>query len=307
MRVAVVGMGSLGMHYAFGLLGNPGLSCICVTRSKEQAQQLQRQGLTQHKGQQVLTRSCHSLAMEEWDGQADVALIAVKQTHLTEVLDELVRKPHTPSRILLFQNGLGHPEKVLERFAHVRVYAAVSTEGAQRMSAHAYRHTGYGHTWIGGLHPAATRDEVLEALLRSWSQDRKVSWSPEIAQRLWDKWFINCAINPLTALLGIPNGKVQESPELRKLVQQILAEAMHVAEKKGYQPRGDLFEQVMEVCRKTSANHSSMLQDVEKGRMTEIGALNGLLVEWAQELKVEVPVNQTLVRLIRALEKKALE
>ena len=66
----------------------------------------------------------------------------------------------------------------------------------------------------------------------------------------------------------------------------------------------DAFSHVKEVAEKTSHNKSSMLQDIENKRKTEIDMINGALVKEAEALKMDVPVNEMLTKLIKFLEKR---
>ena len=116
---------------------------------------------------------------------------------------------------------------------------------------------------------------------------------------LW-LWFL---INPLTAILRVPNGALVESEELIGLMQAAALEAAEVAKAKGITlPFPDPVERVKQVATLTATNHSSMLQDVEGKRPTEIEAINGKIVEQGQALGIPTPVNATLTSLVRVIQ-----
>ncbi len=110
-------------------------------------------------------------------------------------------------------------------------------------------------------------------------------------------------INPLTALLRVPNGALPEIPEAWDLAVAAAHEALAVAQAAGISLSVNVPELLRQVCTATAANRSSMLQDVLAGRPTEIEALNGQVAARGAASGVPAPVNLFLTRLLRSLEK----
>jgi 2-dehydropantoate 2-reductase len=125
---------------------------------------------------------------------------------------------------------------------------------------------------------------------------------PDADDLLWSKVVINAAINPLTALLRVPNGELLARPAARTLLAASAREAAAVANGLGrnlaYQ---DPVAAVEEVARRTAANRSSMLQDVERGAPTEIDAICGAIAQVGEQSGVAAPVNWALWLLVRAV------
>ena len=120
---------------------------------------------------------------------------------------------------------------------------------------------------------------------------------------VWGKVIINAAINPLTAILRIPNGALVESEETTGLMRAAALEAAAIARAKGITlPFPDPVERVKQVATMTATNHSSMLQDVLGQRPTEIDAINGKIVEQGQALGIATPVNALLTSLMHAIQ-----
>ena len=314
VNLALIGMGSVGLLFAARLLSSVSFPLITVTHRREQATSLAQQGIRvrQTDGTEKCV-PCAAVSLEEWSGTADWALIFVKQPQLPDLLCHLLVKPSHPSRFLLFQNGLGHLEMVKEYFPDSPVYAAVTTEGAMRLDDTTVLHTGTGVTWIGPVYAAGERNdpvgreqlEQLAAMLRSNGMD--VQTTSHIQERMWEKWVINCVVNPLTGILSVRNGVIGKIPDLRELAWDVVNEAVQVAQACGVDLDGEkLYGQVLHVCDRTAANRSSMLQDLSHRRETEIEALNGLLVRLADRRKVDVPVNRVLYRLLKTVEALAV-
>jgi len=110
----------------------------------------------------------------------------------------------------------------------------------------------------------------------------------------------NAAINPLTAILDIPNGKLLERAETMELMKQVVAEGVDIAKEMGMDISPvTVLEMVTDVASRTKENLSSMLQDIRKGNRTEIDCINGSIVRLAKGYGREAPVNETLTRLVK--------
>ena len=119
---------------------------------------------------------------------------------------------------------------------------------------------------------------------------------------VWAKLFINVGINALTAIHGCRNGELLDKPEIKVTMEKAVREAEQVARKKGIQIDADPVVAMFSVCRTTAENTSSMLQDVQKRRLTEIDAINGAIVAEGEALGIPTPVNIELVRRVKELE-----
>ena len=126
----------------------------------------------------------------------------------------------------------------------------------------------------------------------------------DINRTVWRKLAINCAINPLSALLGCQNGQLLSRPDSRKTLVDAAREVGAVAEAKGIDLETDPAELAVAVAEITAHNRSSMLQDIDRGARTEIDALNGAVVREALPFNVPVPVNESLWLRLRELEQE---
>jgi 2-dehydropantoate 2-reductase len=124
---------------------------------------------------------------------------------------------------------------------------------------------------------------------------------PDITGLIWDKLVINVAINPLTGLLGVPNGALLKSRFSKDLMGMAAREAAEVARAQGVTLNFEDPAQAAEiVAEATGKNLSSMLQDIQRGAPTEIEVLCAEVVRVGQELGVTAPVNKLLTMLVRS-------
>jgi 2-dehydropantoate 2-reductase len=132
--------------------------------------------------------------------------------------------------------------------------------------------------------------------------------TPDIRPFLWSKLFYNAALNPLGALLKLDYGGIGADPELRRIMDSIVEEAFAVARHAGirmpYATAADyLAVFYSRLLPATRSHRPSMLADLERRGRTEIGALNGRIVEMAAAADLAAPVNRMITALVRARER----
>ncbi len=197
---------------------------------------------------------------------------------------------------LSLQNGLGNSEVLARILGLQRVSIGVTTTGATLLEPGLARLGGEG-TLSLERHPRLLR---LESMLREAGFDVRVVEDAE--SLVWGKLVINAAINPLTALLRVPNGELIQRPAARLLMAELAKEAAAVAMACGIQlPFDDPVAAVENVAQRTASNQSSMLQDVLRGAPTEILAICGAIVCKGEQKGISVLVNRTMLYLLDAL------
>jgi 2-dehydropantoate 2-reductase len=120
---------------------------------------------------------------------------------------------------------------------------------------------------------------------------------------VWGKLLVNVGINALTALTGFKNGQLLDYPETARLMEKLVSEAAEVARRKGVQIEENPMDRLRKAVEATRENRSSMGQDFDHRRKTEIDAINGAVVKEAQPLGIPVPFNQAVTDLVKAIEK----
>jgi 2-dehydropantoate 2-reductase len=227
---------------------------------------------------------------------AQFALVLVKAWQTERAAGQLTDCLARSGVALTLQNGLGNYEKLIKHLGKRRVALGVTTTGATLLGPGLARLGGEGVVSIE-KHP---RLAPLDGLLSS--AGFKVQLVEDARALAWGKLVINAAINPLTALLRVPNGQLLERPAARTVMASLAREAAKVANSQGVQlPFKDPVGAAEDVVRKTAANHSSMLQDVKRGAPTEIDSICGAVVREGRQNGIPTPVNWAVWNLIRAV------
>jgi 2-dehydropantoate 2-reductase len=223
------------------------------------------------------------------------ALVLVKSWQTERVAKQLAGCLAEDGLALTLQNGMGNRELLAEALGLPRVALGVTTTGATLLGPGLARAGGEGVISVEA-HP---RLGSLEAALTGAGFNVQVVNDADAL--VWGKLVINAAINPLTALLRVPNGELLHRPAAHLLMRVLAQEAAAVARAQGIRlPFEDAVRAAEDVARKTASNHSSMFQDMRRGAPTEIDAICGAITQTGEKLGVSTPVNRVCWQLTRA-------
>jgi len=301
MKTAVVGAGAMGSLFG-GLLAASGEDVTLVDVWREHVEAINAEGLRigSHEGSRTI--GVKATTDPSSVGPADLIILFVKSYDTLEATRDALPMVSDDTVFLSLQNGLGNVEKISEAAGSDGVIPGTTAHGCTLIGPGDIFHAGSGPTIIGersGRVSERVRG-IRDALERAGFE---TEISRNINGALWSKVLVNVGINPLTALTRLRNGELLDDPEIKGVMRKAVEEAIEVAEALGIDlGYGDHVERVYDVARATALNRSSMLQDVERGRRTEIDALNGAVVRLARGLGVDVPMNDALTAAVRGLE-----
>jgi len=201
--------------------------------------------------------------------------------------------------VLTLQNGLWNFEQ-LRAWKRLDAFGGTTTMGATLVAPGRVRIAGLGRTLIGSEDNPEGALHIIRAFA---SCGIPAEHSHDIEAEIWGKVIISSCINPLTAILRVPNGKLLKSETLVRLMREISREGVSVARSMGViLPARNMHARARSVARDTSANFSSMLQDVMKNKRTEIFQINGAISDLARRQGIEAPLNRALTAMVQALE-----
>lgn len=301
MKIVIVGPGAIGCLLA-AFLSKTKEEVWLLDKSKERAAKINQQGLRIEgvsgtwQAQVKITHEPRQI------GKADLVIVCVKAYDTKSALSQVLHVVAEDTLVVTLQNGIGNVELIQESVGADRVVGGITNLGAVLLGAGCVKHTGKGETVIGridGKIPVQMRS-IREVFNRVGLEARI---SRDIKSLLWSKLVVNAGINALSAVTRLCNGKLLTLEGTRRILKDTVAEAVKVAKRKRIKlVYDDPLAKVEAVCESTSENISSMLQDVLKGKKTEIDFINGVIVRQGQESGVPVPVNTVLFDLVKTLE-----
>lgn len=294
--ILIVGTGALACLFA-AKLDSAGIPVTLLGSWAAGIRAIQEQGitLTEADGQ----TSTHFVSVTDQPmacAHICHALILVKAYQTGRVANQLASCLPSNGVALTLQNGLGNREQLVSQLGDERVAIGTVTVGATLTAPGQVR---VGGTGVISLAPHARLGVVPASLEQAGFV---VGIVADIAGILWGKLLFNAALNPLSALLRVPNGELLTRPAARPIWEAVVRETAQLAAAQGISlPYADPVAATEQVLQRVGANQSSMLQDLLHSRITEIEAISGEIVRIAARLQVPVPVNQLLYQLITAL------
>jgi len=299
MNFLVVGPGAMGCLFA-NRLKKVGHGVTIADYKPERADYINRHGICLEEEE---VKEC--VPVQAVTGpiieKPDVALFCVKSNQTREAAEEIAPWVRRTTSVLTLQNGLGNLELLEEVFGKGRVLGGVTAEGATLLGPGYARHAGRGQTIIG---PADSAEGAVARIVKAFEgAGFNTCAAPNVNTLIWGKLIVNVGINALTAITRVRNGQLPRISGARTVMKMAVREAVEVARAKDIRlPYADPFERVLEVCRATSENVASMLQDILGERGTEIQAINGAIVREGLKLGIPTPVNLALTSLVEAIQ-----
>ncbi len=297
LNITIFGVGAMGTLFGSRLSSVANVTLFGNWLAQIEA--LQREGLTivQPDGRQ----SHHMLQVTNDLNQippADIALILVKSHQTARAARQAANILRPDGIAITLQNGLGNLEKLAEAMGQRRAALGITAQGATVLVPGRLRHAGEGPTHLA-LTPGLEKQlQVVTDLFNA--AGLKTTLVDNANSLVWGKLAINAGINPLTALLEVPNGDLVKEESLRQIMSAAANEVAQVAAAQGINlPYDDAARRAAEVSRATANNRSSMLQDVSRVAPTEIDAISGVVVRFGRRLGIPTPVNEFLLRLMK--------
>jgi 2-dehydropantoate 2-reductase len=319
-RIAVMGAGSMGTMLGAGLT-RAGLTVDLVDVDREHVDALNARGATV-VGTVSWSVPVHAVTPREMHGDYDLVFLLVKQTHNEAAFAQLGAHLNAGSIVCTLQNGIPEPA-VAAALGVDRTLGAAVTWAGTFLSPGVVESTALPEKWRALLGTADGRVSEAAAGVRSvLSVMCPTEFVADLAGIRWSKLLVNASFSGMSAALGCTFGEILDNEKAFKCAQYMARECIRVASAQGIElahiwPGVDFKERMdfdteqerratSEIYRElwgaVRFGKASMLQDIENGRKSEIGFINGLLSETGRRSGVPTPVSDTVVRIVRGVE-----
>lgn len=323
MRIAIYGAGSLGTILG-AYISKAGVSIDLINRNKAHIETLNTQG-AQVVGTVQFTQPVVAYTPEEMRGQYDILFLMTKQQHNTEVVTMLKDFLAPDGVLVTFQNGL--PEvQIASILGEQRVLGCTVAWGATMQSAGVCELTSEPDALSFSLGTiSANRSKHFAKVKELLELMGTVDIEDNFLGTRWSKLLINASFSGMSAVLGCTFGEAAKPRASRRIVQALIKECIDVCQAGGIRIEPVQGKDIVALLnyknsikkafsyfiipiaiRKHAKLKASMLQDIEKGKLTEVDAINGAVSDYGRKVSCPTPMNDRVVDIIHRIERGEL-
>jgi 2-dehydropantoate 2-reductase len=297
-HVAILGAGAVGGFFAAKFADSPRFSTVLVAGG-ERCERLRRDGL-------VINGKTYHIPVRPPDAAgrpADLIVVAVKNHHLPQAVHDLKSLVGAATTIVSMMNGLDSEEIIGAVHGMDKVLYGVSVGIDAQRDGNRITYTKPGTHYFGEATNAPPSARV-QGVQVAFAQAGILYETPADMKRvLWWKFMVNVGMNPPSALMRAPYAAFQSSRDAQALMESLMREVIALARAEGvHLTEEDVAEWYPVLQGLAPQGKTSMLQDIEAGRKTEIEMFAGKVVELGRKHGIPTPVNETILRLICVLE-----
>ena len=300
-NVYIIGLGAIGGAYGSRIMENcPGT--LKVLAGGNRFENYNKNGVIVN-GKKIPFTYVRPGRTEE---KADLIMIAVKNHHLTQTISEVSSLVGPDTIILSLLNGITSEDMIGSVFGMDKMLYSfcVGTDAVREGTNISY--TNIGRIVFGDRDNSSASEKV--SAVKAYFDRVKLPYTvPEnIMRELWWKFMLNVGINQVSAILRAPYGRFARKGYSQELMTDASREVIKIAQKTGIDLSEDDIQKYIEIISTLSPEgKTSMFQDVEASRKTEVVIFSGTVCELGRKYGVPTPVNDLLFRFIRAIEESA--
>jgi 2-dehydropantoate 2-reductase len=296
--VSIIGAGALGAAYA-AMLYDMDPRCVAFVAGGERAERLCREGVIVNGKPYYIP----VLTPEDRVAPADLVMVAVKYQHLDDSIRDMKNRVGAETLIISVMNGIESEERIGAVYGMDKVLYCVSVGIDALRDGNRVIYTTQGKLFIGEAANPVLTERVRRVQAFFDRAGIVYETPPDMMRILWWKFMINVGINQASAVLRAPYALFQAAGEARELMGAAMREVVRLAGRAGVElSEADISGFDPYLFRLNPQGRTSMLQDVEAGRKTEVEMFAGRVIELGRRYDVPTPVNQRLFDQIRKIE-----
>ncbi len=228
----------------------------------------------------------------------DIILVCVKAFQTYDIALNLLPVIKPTTIILSLQNGLENERILSDLLGKNLVMGSVIYFNGIVENKATVTQLAPGQIIFGELdHQSSEREEWLSEVFSHADINHKIS--RKINYEMWRKFIWNNAYNSISALTNSTLRQIHLSEGILPTIRQMMSEVQQVAEAEGVPIPNSTIDELLNANLEFADVKPSMLKDIESGRMPEIEALIGVVLNKASKHGISVPANQTIYNLIQ--------
>jgi 2-dehydropantoate 2-reductase len=296
-KIAIIGAGALGAAYG-SLLYEMDPKCICFIASGARFERLRRDGV-------VVNGTRYPIAVVSPDEAepADLLIVAVKHHHLDQAIAEMKNAIGPETTVLSVMNGIDSEERIGAVHGTDKVIYGLTLGIDAVREGNSVQYKNQGRIFFGEAKNPGMTDRIrhIHELFARAGIAHVIP--PDMIRSLWFKYMVNVGVNQVSAILRANYGALRSSPQARELMDAAMREVIAVARAMNVDlGEKDIGEWYKVLDGLHAEGKTSMFQDVEAGRKTEVEMLAGTVIELAKRCGVATPVNQRLYDELKRIE-----
>ena len=290
----------MGAAYG-GLLYDMDARSVSFVAGGERLERLRKEGLIVNGKRYFIP----IIPPEDPSAPADLVIVAVKYHHLDDAIRDMRNRMGAETAIISVMNGIESEERIGAAYGMEKVLYAVSVGIDALREGNRVNYSNQGKIFFGEARNAFLTDRIKRIQALFDKAGIIYETPPDMMRIMWWKFMINVGINQASALLRAPFLAFQTSKEARDLMESAMREVIMLSEKAQVNLTEDDIKRFNEILLGLNPQgKTSMLQDVEAGRKTEVEMLAGKVIALGRQYDVPTPVNQRLFDLIKEIEAK---
>ena len=241
---------------------------------------------------------------ENTDFKADLIIIATKYDGLNDVINNIKNFVKDDTIILSLLNGVTSEDLIAQKYGLKHLIHSYFVGHSAMRNGNNITFDGRGDIVFGILNPYIT-DKNDENILKNYFDKVGIDYKipDDIERSMWLKFMLNVSSNQVSAILHKTFGQMQKSPKIRKLLENIMLEVVEIAKAKGVKNTQTMIDEAFNSFDKMiPEGKTSMLQDIEAGRKTEVEMFAGTVIKMGEKYNIPTPYNKFLKEMIEAVE-----
>lgn len=297
-KVAILGAGAMGAYFASSFFDTAGFSTVLIAKG-HRLDKLKTKGL-------VVNEKSYAIPVihpDEATSTMDLIIVALKHHHLEEAVQGLEKLVGDSTTIISVMNGLESEEYIGSIYGMDKMLYTISVAIDAVRQGNQITYTKPGKHYFGEAVNTHLSQRVLH-VQEAFDRSGIVYETPEdMIRMMWWKFMINVGVNQASAVMRAPLGVFQKSPEAQGLMESLMKEVIALTDVMDINlTNRDIEEWYTFLNVLSPQGKTSMLQDIEAGRKTEVEIFGEKVVELGKTHGVTTPVNQTVLQIIRVIE-----
>lgn len=307
IKVGIIGVGPVGMILAVKFQ-EAGCEVAICEQNEAKAKKIRNEGIILEKvisASAKFDKVCQSVSeLQDWD--ADYLIFALKSHQTPAAVKEAQILNTEKLTVVSAQNGINIEELLVEGFGEDKTLRMVINFAGNPVGANVTKVTFFTPpNYIGSINDAQfNKAAEISSILSSVKLETKVVGSFELLKRIWEKTILNSSLSALCGVGRLTMSEAMNDPDTVELIEQIINEAVSVAEKEKIHFPDDFIRQCMRYLKKGGDHFPSLALDLINNRPTEIDYFNGKIVEYGKKHYVRTSLNLSFTNMVKAMTNK---